>query len=45
VPLELSPLIALSTFGQGVLTWAFPLIVFLAVLAWYVVLVRRRHPE
>jgi hypothetical protein len=42
---ESLPLIALSTFGQGVLTWALPLAVFLAILAWYVLLIRRRHPE
>jgi hypothetical protein len=38
-------MIAASPFVQGVLTWAFPLVVFLAVLAWYFVLIRRRHPE
>jgi hypothetical protein len=40
-----TPLIATSVFVQGVLTWAFPLVVFLAVLAWYFVLIRRRHPN
>jgi hypothetical protein len=38
-------LIATSTFVQGVLTWAFPLVVFLAVVVWYVLLVRRHHPD
>jgi hypothetical protein len=37
--------IAASYLTQGVLTWAFPLAVFLAVLAWYVVMVLRRHPD
>jgi hypothetical protein len=38
-------MIATSTFVEGVLTWAFPLAVFLSVLVWYVLLVRRRHPD
>ena len=38
-------LIAISTAAQGILTWAIPLFGFLAVLAWYVLLLRRRHPE
>jgi hypothetical protein len=38
-------LTAISTFAQGALTWAFPLAVFLAVVAWYVLLVRRNHPD
>jgi hypothetical protein len=38
-------LIAVSTVAQGILTWAIPLGVFLAVLLWYLVLLRRRHPE
>jgi hypothetical protein len=37
--------IAVSAFAQGALTWAFPLAVFLAVLAWYVLLLRHHHPE
>jgi hypothetical protein len=41
----LSPLIAVSTVAQGILTWAIPLGVFLAVLLWYLLLLRRRHPE
>ena len=36
---------AISTEAQGVLTWAIPLGGFLAVLAWCVALLRRRHPE
>jgi hypothetical protein len=28
-----------------VIAWAIPLFVFLAVLAWYLLLLRRRHPE
>jgi hypothetical protein len=38
-------LIAISTDAQGVLTWAIPLGAFLAVLAWGVLVLRRRHPE
>jgi hypothetical protein len=41
----LPQLIAISTEAQGILTWAIPLGVFLAVLGWYVVVLRRRHPE
>jgi hypothetical protein len=41
----LSRLIAVSTVAQGILTWAIPLGVFLAVLLWYLLLLRRRHPE
>ena len=37
--------LAASTVAQGVLTWAIPLGVLLVVLAWYVLLLRRRHPE
>jgi hypothetical protein len=40
-----APIIAASVFVQGLLTWALPLAVFLAVLAWYVGRLRRRHPE
>jgi hypothetical protein len=44
--MELLPqLIAISTVAQGILTWAIPLGGFLAVLIWYVLLLRRRHPE
>jgi hypothetical protein len=39
------PLVALSVVGQGILTWAIPLGVFIAVLIWYMLLLRRRHPE
>jgi hypothetical protein len=42
---ESQPLSAVSNFAEGLLTLAFPLAVFLAVVAWYVVLVRRHHPE
>jgi uncharacterized membrane protein YgdD (TMEM256/DUF423 family) len=41
----LPQLIAISTEAQGILTWAIPLGGFLAVLTWYVLLLRRRHPE
>jgi hypothetical protein len=44
--MELLPqMIAISTEAQGILTWAIPLGGFLAVLIWYVALLRRRHPE
>jgi hypothetical protein len=39
------PVVALSIIGQGILTWAIPLGVFLAVLLWYLLLLRHRHPE
>jgi hypothetical protein len=42
--MPISP-IAASTLVQGILSWAIPLGVYLAVLAWYYRLVRRRHPE
>lgn len=38
-------ILALSTVGQGILSLVIPLGVLLLVLAWYVLLVRRRHPE
>jgi hypothetical protein len=38
-------LIAISTAAEGILTWAIPLGGFLAVLIWYLLLLRRRHPE
>jgi hypothetical protein len=38
-------LLAISTEAQGVLTLAIPLGGFLAVLAWYILVLRRRHPE
>ncbi len=38
-------IVATSIVGQGILTWAIPLGVFLAVLLWYLLLLRRRHPE
>jgi hypothetical protein len=41
----LPQVIAISSDAQGVLTWAIPLFGFLAVLIWYLLLLRRRHPE
>jgi hypothetical protein len=38
-------ILALSTVGQGILSLVIPLGVLLLVLAWYVLLVRRSHPE
>ena len=40
-----SNIIAITVAGQGVLTWAIPLAIFLAVLVWYMLLLIRRHPE
>lgn len=40
-----SNIIAITVAGQGVLTWAIPLGVFLAVLAWGMMLLIRRYPE
>lgn len=39
------PLLSASTVAQGVLTWAIPLAVLIAVLVWYLLVLRRRHPE
>jgi hypothetical protein len=38
-------LLTISTEAQGILTLAIPLGGFLAVLAWYILVLRRRHPE
>jgi len=38
-------ILSLSTVAQGVLSLVIPLGVLLLVLAWYVLLVRRSHPE
>jgi hypothetical protein len=40
-----SNIIAITVAGQGVLTWAIPLFVFLAVLAWCMLLLIRRYSE
>jgi hypothetical protein len=37
--------LATSVLVEGILTWAIPLGVFLAVLAWYLLMLRRRHPR
>jgi hypothetical protein len=39
------PLLAISTEAQGILTLVIPLGGFLAVLVWYFLVLRRRHPE
>ncbi len=41
----LSPVVATSVVAQGILTWAMPLAVLIAVVIWYVLLLRGRHPE
>lgn len=41
----ISPILSTSPAVQGLLTWAIPLAVFLAVLLWYVLVLRRHHPE
>jgi hypothetical protein len=38
-------LLAISSEVQGILTWAIPLGGLLAVLVWYFLLFRRRHPD
>ncbi|MGE5857376.1 MAG: hypothetical protein ACM31K_02685 [Solirubrobacterales bacterium] len=38
-------IIAASVVGQGILTWAIPLGIFLVVLLWQLLDLRRRHPE
>jgi hypothetical protein len=38
-------LVSTSTVAQGILTWAIPLAVLIVVLIWYLLLLRRRHPE
>jgi hypothetical protein len=40
-----SNIIAITVAGEGVLTWAIPLGVFLAVLAWSMMQLIRRYPE
>jgi hypothetical protein len=40
-----SNIIAITVAGQGILTWAVPLGVFLVVLAWCMMLLIRRYPE
>ncbi|MDX6637634.1 MAG: hypothetical protein QOJ01_1145 [Solirubrobacterales bacterium] len=37
--------LATSIAAQGILTWAVPLAVVIVLLVWYVLLLRRRHPE
>jgi hypothetical protein len=37
--------LATSLLVDGILTWAIPLVVFLAVLVWYVLTLRRHHPR
>ena len=34
-----------SVVADGILTWALPLAVLIAVLVWYVLALRRHHPE
>lgn len=41
----LRPIISTSVVAEGILTWAIPLAVLIALVIWYVLLVRRRHPE
>ena len=40
-----SPMVATSIAAQGIITWAFPLVVFLGVLLWFLLRLRDRHPE
>jgi hypothetical protein len=39
------PIVATSVAAEGLLTWAIPLGVLIALVIWYVLLLRRRHPE
>jgi hypothetical protein len=41
----LTPIVSTSVVAEGILTWAIPLAVLIALVVWYVLLVRRRHPE
>ena len=40
-----APTVASSPVVEGILTLAIPLGVFLAVLLWYFLLLRRHHPQ
>jgi hypothetical protein len=40
-----SQILATSVAAQGVITWAFPLVVFLVVLFWYLLRLRDHFPE
>ena len=39
------PIASASPLVQGIISWAVPLAVFLAVLLWYFLSLRRRHPR
>jgi hypothetical protein len=41
----LTPTVATSVVAQGILTWAMPLGVLIALVVWYMLMLRRRHPE
>jgi hypothetical protein len=41
----LTPILFTSVVAEGILTWAIPLAVLIALVVWYVLLLRRRHPE
>jgi hypothetical protein len=41
----MTPIVATSVTAEGILTWAMPLGVLIALVIWYVLLLRRRHPE
>jgi hypothetical protein len=41
----LTPIVSTSVVAQGILTWAIPLVVLIALLVWYLLLLRSRHPE
>ena len=40
-----SPIVATTIAAQGIITWAFPLVVFLGVLFWYLRRLLDRYPE
>lgn len=39
------PIVATSLLVQGILSWGIPLAVFLGVLLWYIMMLRRHHPQ
>ena len=41
----MTPILSASVAAEGILTWAIPLGVLIALVIWYVLLLRRRHSE
>jgi hypothetical protein len=40
-----TPTLASSPLVEGIISWAIPLVVFLAVLLWLFLLLLRHHPQ